>query len=64
MEIGDRIKFRVCLRSGFKTATRKVNGFWVEKIGGKRTPTVRFNGFESFIVKPSEVLEVIKTPEV
>ena len=53
MKLGDYIKFRVALREGMRTATRKITGFYDGK------PTVGFNGYRDFIVRPAEILEVL-----
>ena len=54
IEIGQRIKFRVTVRDGVKTATRIVNGF-----SSNGNPTVRFWTYPNFEVRPSEILECI-----
>lgn len=58
IEVGDRIIFRSATRSGNFKANRIVNGF---RSGGK--PTVRFNGFHDFVVRPDEIMDVIKEEE-
>ena len=54
-EIGERIKFRSITRCNSRTAIRKVNGF--DSFG---RPTVRFEGWSNFIVKPKEISEVFE----
>jgi hypothetical protein len=53
INIGDRIKFKVALRWGVKTATRKVLGF-----NPAGWPEVSFEGYKAFTVRPMEILEV------
>lgn len=55
IRIGDRIKFRVAVRDGLKTATRFVTGFYLGN------PEVRFWGYRDFVVRTSEVVEVLPT---
>lgn len=59
VEVGDRIVFKSPTRSGTTKAERKVNGFWMNGF-----PTVRFQGWGDFVVKPSEILEVKKAGEL
>lgn len=53
-KIGDYIKFRVLVREGFQTATRKVVGTWGADY------EVRFRGYSRFIVHPQEVISIVK----
>lgn len=54
IEVGDRITFKACTRYSNNKVTRKVNGFW----GSTDSPTVRYEGWSDFAVKPSEIIEV------
>lgn len=54
---GDTIKFTVNTRSGRKTATRVVNGFWDET---SKIPTVEFEGWKNFVVNHTEIIEHIR----
>jgi len=54
IRIGDRIKFRVIVRDGKKTAIRVVTGFHLGD------PEVRFWSCRNFIVRRREVLEVLR----
>lgn len=56
-KVGDRIKFTVATRQGMESATRIVKGLWRYNDGGY---LVGFRGYTEFIVKPSEVTEVIR----
>lgn len=53
IRVGDRIKFRVVVRDGLKTATRLVTGFYLGD------PEVRFWGHRGFCVRRSEVIEIM-----
>lgn len=52
-KIGDTIIFKACTRYSFKKATRIVNGFMYGN------PTVRYAGYSDFMVKPSEIIQII-----
>ena len=52
IKLGDRIKFRVTVRDGTKTATRIVTGFHCGN------PEVHFNTYRDFVVRLSEIIEV------
>jgi hypothetical protein len=49
---GDRIKFRVTVRDGTKTASRFVTGFF------QGEPTVRYWGYRDFVVRHDEIISV------
>lgn len=51
-KIGDTIKFRVLVREGWKTATRKIVGEY------RGDYEVRFRGYSHFVVHQNEVLEI------
>lgn len=50
INIGDRIRFRL---PHYKTAERKVVGFWAGR------PKVQYHGWSDFVVKHSEIIEII-----
>ena len=50
LKIGQKITFKSATRNGNIKATRIVNGFF------NGLPTVRFNGWSSFIVKQNEII--------
>ncbi len=54
-EMGDKIVFKACTRDSFNKATRIVNGFY------NGMPTVRYAGYSDFVVKPSEIITIIKS---
>ena len=54
IEVGDSITFKACTRHSNNKVTRKVNGFW----GSTDSPTVRYEGWSDFAVRPSEIMEV------
>ncbi len=56
IQIGDSIKFKAATRNSCKAVWRKVNGFY----GNTSMPTVRFEGWASFVVKMHEIIEVDK----
>lgn len=57
INVGDRIRFRCATRwAGRTTQTRVVNGF---VLGNSDRVTVRFGGHPQFIVRETEILEVI-----
>lgn len=60
IERGEWIKFRALHRGGHTTQWRKVNGHWQSRYAGP-CPTVTFNGWGCFVVKPHEILEVRPT---
>lgn len=53
VKVGDRIRFRAATRWSNAAVWRKVNGFWANGM-----PTVRFGGWDNFVVQPGEILEV------
>lgn len=53
IRIGDRIKFRVTVRDGTKTAIRFVTGFFLGN------PEVRFWGYRDFVVRRAEIIDVL-----
>lgn len=53
-QIGDKIIFKACTRDSFNKATRIVNGFC------NGMPTVRYAGYSEFVVKPGEIITIIK----
>lgn len=53
INIGDRIRFRSPTRDGTRTVWRVVNGFWASG-----EPTVRYYGWDNFVVHLDEILEV------
>jgi len=56
IQVGDIIKFKAPTRNSNKAVWRKVNGFY----GNTGMPTVRFEGWASFVVKIHEIIEVDK----
>jgi hypothetical protein len=52
ISISDTIRFRVAVREGMRTVTRKVTGFY----NGK--PTVAYRGYRDFVVAWREILLV------
>lgn len=56
MKIGDKITFRAPTRgNGNRKATRVINGFWFST----GDPTVCYHGYNDFVVRSHEILEVI-----
>ena len=63
IEVGDRITFRAVTRHSDKSVSRLVNGFVTKDGTGwigsdERWPTVRFEGWDKFIVRPWEITDV------
>ncbi len=56
IEVGDRITFCAVTRYSNKTVIRKVNGFF----GMARRPTVRFHGWNDFVVEAHEITQIHK----
>ena len=56
IKVGDRIKFRSPTRSGNKAVWRVVNGHWPDT----KWPTVRFDGWNDFVVRPHEIIDHIE----
>lgn len=56
VQVGDSIKFKAMTRDSYKTATRKVNGFW-----SNGCPTVRYQGWSDFVVARHEIISLIKS---
>lgn len=54
LKIGDRIKFKATTRSGSRTVWRKITGFY----GNTNLPTVRYDGWNNFLVYHHEILDV------
>ena len=57
IESGDSIKFKAATRSGHHTVVRKVNGLYKDK-----WPTVRYLGWDKFVVHTREIIEVNEEP--
>jgi len=53
INLGDRIRFRAATRHDYKTVERIVVGFWAGR------PKVRYHGWSDFVVKHSEIIEII-----
>jgi hypothetical protein len=53
--IGDRIKFRAATRWSDKAVIRKIVA-----IGDDGKPEVRFGGWSNFVVRPHEVIAVVR----
>lgn len=51
-----RVKFRVCTRDGWQTATRDIIGF----SENEEFVYVKFNGWNPFFLRFNEVIEIIK----
>ena len=56
--IGDTIKFKAATRWDHKTVSRKIRGF----SPGHNFPMVKYAGWDCFIVRPSEILEINGEP--
>ena len=52
-KIGQTIVFKSVTRNGFKKASRKINGNF------NGLTTVKFNGWQSFVIKQNEIIEII-----
>jgi len=53
-KIGDTIEFKSPTRSGDTKAIRIINGTF----GLDNLPTVRFNGWSNFVIKPNEIIDI------
>lgn len=51
-KIGQTIVFKALTRDSYKKATRKING------SHRGSPTVRYNGWNNFIIQPYEIIEI------
>jgi hypothetical protein len=60
IRIGDRITFRAVARWNTRTVTRIVRGYWSDRTmpAFGRLPTVRFGGFDAFIVRTHEITHI------